>query len=107
LIIPHGEICSTWKYIKVEKESLVKLISHVSLADHGSNKTRSTWKPHHEQVIEEEPGKLLLPAVVKIHRCGKPNLRRNISMFGRLETNPGSGISCMAAGGSTSIVESG
>jgi hypothetical protein len=54
-IIPHGKICGTWKYIKVEKETLVKLISHVSLADHGSNKTRSTWKPHHEQVIEEEP----------------------------------------------------
>jgi hypothetical protein len=26
------------------RKALVKLISHVSLADHGSNKTRSTWK---------------------------------------------------------------
>jgi hypothetical protein len=92
---------------KSRKGIVGKLISHVSLADHGSNKTRSTWKPHHEQVVDEEPGKLLLPAVVKIHRCGKPNLRRNRSMFGRLEANPGSGISCVVAGGSTSIVESG
>jgi hypothetical protein len=65
---------------------------------------RSPGVPAHSRAGAR--AKLLLPAVVKIRRCGKPNLWRNRSMFGRLETNPGSGISCVAAGGSTSMVES-